>query len=100
MHKLVRINDCILLKYTVLLSRSWGDKVRMNTDRVTDAADYGRKDELAAAMAKIALLTRAGNNLHRLIIDLGTSEVERVMPNFRDTLEDWQDVIEGRYPAG
>lgn len=71
----------------------------MNTDRVTDAADYGHKDDLAAAMAKIALLTHAGNNLHRLIIDLGVSEVERVLPNFRDTLDDWQDVIEGRYPA-
>jgi hypothetical protein len=71
----------------------------MDTDRVTDMADYGHRDELAAALAKIAVLTRAGNNLHRLIIDLGTSDVERVLPNFRDTLEDWRDVIEGRYPA-
>lgn len=71
----------------------------MNTDRASDAADYGHDDELTAALTKIALLTRAGNNLHRLIIDLGTSEVERVLPNYRDTLEDWQDVIEGRFPA-
>ncbi|RUM95502.1 hypothetical protein EET67_22895 [Pseudaminobacter arsenicus] len=72
----------------------------MNTNRATDAADYSHGDELAAALTKIALLTRAGNNLHRLIIDLGPSEVERVLPNFRDTLEDWQDVIEGRFPIG
>lgn len=71
----------------------------MNTNRAADPTNYSHDDELAAALAKIALLTRAGNNLHRLIIDLGPSEVERVLPNFRDTLEDWQDVIEGRYPA-
>ena len=71
----------------------------MNTNRAADPAEGSHSDELAEALTKIALLTRAGNNLHRLIIDLGPSEVERVLPNFRDTLDDWQDVIEGRFPG-
>lgn len=71
----------------------------MNTDRAADSAEYSHNDELAAALTKIALLTRAGNNLRRLIIDLGPSEVGRVLPNYRDTLDDWQDVIDGRFPG-
>jgi hypothetical protein len=70
----------------------------MGNNAVARATEDANPDELASARSKIALLTHAGNNLHRLIIDLGPSHIAPVIPEFRSVLEDWLDVVEGRFP--